>query len=325
MPDPNKSRTFAPLGGVIPILVTPFELDGTISMDQLDREIDFLANTGVGWVGFGFGSEVWRLDPDELGATMQHAVQYSAGRIGIVGNAEMTSVRAGIAAVRRVAEAGAQLALVHPRLAAGIGSEALFDAFGEVAEQGTLPIIIQDAPQISGVTLPAATLARLLVEITGVVAVKIEPLAPAPKISAISAALEGRAATIIGGSGGFDFIHELQRGSSGTMPGPAHPEVFDLARRQLARGERASAFQSHARLLPLITLCSRNMDTFLFVQKYVLHRRGILEQPVLRSPHVCLEERLRHEVDELLDDLGLLEFFDDCASKLHADGVSDGK
>jgi 4-hydroxy-tetrahydrodipicolinate synthase len=305
-----------PLSGTIPILVTPFRPDGAVDLPQLERELDFLREAGVRWVGFGFGSEVPRLDPDELAETVEHAVRHAAGRLGVVGNAELTSVKAGVGAVRRVAQTGAQLAMVRPTLPAGIEPEALFSTFAEVAEQAGVPIVVQDAPQNTGVTLPAVTLARLLSEIPMVAAVKVEPQAPAPKMSAIVRALQGRPGTVIGGHGGLDYVHELQRGSAGTMPGPAFPEVFQLAAQQLQSGQRAEAFQTHARVLPLITLGTRDMDTFLYVQKHVLQRRGILDAPVLRSPHTPLEAGLAEEVDELITDLELLPFFDRCAAEL---------
>lgn len=307
-----------PLRGVIPIFVTPFELDGAVSFDQLEREIDFLYSAGVRWAGFGFGSEVARLDPDELAKVVRHAANYSSGRLAIIGNAELTSGRAGTTAVRRVAEAGAQVALVRPSVSPETGPEAAFEAFAEVAEGGGLPIIVQDAPQVTGVVLPAFILARLLTESAGVAAVKVEPTAPARKVSAVVEALGGRPGTIIGGSGGFDYVHELQRGSSGTMPGPAYPEPFQLAAAQLARGDRLHALETHARVLPLVALGSRNMDTFLVVQKHILRRRGVLREPVLRAPFVPVGPELMHEVDELLDDLQLLAFFDDCAMELRS-------
>jgi dihydrodipicolinate synthase/N-acetylneuraminate lyase len=315
-PIDSPPSAIPPLGGTIPIVVTPFRSEGSVDLPQLERQLDFLHGVGVRWVGFGFGSEVPRLEPDELAEMMKHAARYASGRLGIVGNAELTSTRAGVGAVRRVAQTGAHLAMVRPTLAAGIGPEALFEAFAEVAEHGGLPIVVQDAPQNTGVTLPAVTLARLLADVPGVAALKVEPQAPAPKISAIMQALDGRSGTVIGGLGGLDYVHELQRGSAGTMPGPAFPEVFLLAAQQLESGERAEAFRTHARVLPLITLGTRDMDSFLFVQKHLLHRRGVLDTPVLRSPHSSLEARLADEVDELLIDLELLPFFDQCAAQV---------
>ena len=59
-------------------------------------------------------------------------------------------------------------------------------------------------------------------------------------------------------------------------------------------------------------LCKRDMDTFLFVQKYVLMKRGALGTTRLGRPHRDLDPHLADEVDELLDALALLELFDRC-------------
>jgi len=67
-----------------------------------------------------------------------------------------------------------------------------------------------------------------------------------------------------------------------------------------------------AQAMPLMMLCKRDMDTFLFVQKYVLMKRGVLRTVRLGRPHRDLDPRLAGEVDELLDALALPELFDRC-------------
>lgn len=294
------------ISGVVPILVTPFGADGQVDGAQMDRQVNFLASAGVRWVGLGFGSEVPRLDADELSALMARVVRQSAGRLGVVGNAEMTSVRAGISAVRRVAAAGAHAAMLRPSGLGGLPQETLYRAIAQVAGEGGLPLVVQDAPQNTLVELGAETLARLLREVPQVVAVKVEPPAPAPKISQVVRALDGAPGVVIGGLGGAEWLHELDRGATATMPGPALPEVFAGIARRHAEGDRAGAITLLSRVLPLIVLGNRGMDTFLTIQKHVLTRRGILAGTVLREPHAAVEERLLDEVDELLEALDLL-------------------
>jgi 4-hydroxy-tetrahydrodipicolinate synthase len=306
-----------PLRGVIPILVTPFASDGSVDLDELEAELEFLLAAGVVWVGFGYGSEAHRLSPSELGTAMRHAVRCCEGRARVVGNAEMTSVSAGIEAVGRVRECGADLAMMRLSSLGGAADDELLEALAAVALGAGLPIVVQDAPQNTGVQLSADLLARLLCEVPAVAAVKIEPPAPASKMSAISELLErsGRSkgtGTIVGGSGGLDWLHELERGAEGTMPGPAHPELFAAVAALHERDERALAFELFARVLPLITLAGRSMESFLFVQKHVLVRRGVLSSSRLRRPHSPLEAHLAREVDEILEVLGLFELFERC-------------
>lgn len=306
------ARVSDELTGVIPILVTPFAEDGTVSLDDLDRELEFLVEAGVRCAGFGFGSEVDRLGDAELAVLVERAVATAAGRLTIFGNAEMRSVTGGIEQVRRVAATGAQFALVRPGGLDGVSQEALFDAFAAVATRGGIPIIVQDAPQNTGLELAPETLARLLTDAPGVAAVKVEPANPARKIERVSARLGDAGGTIIGGAGGLDYLYELQRGACGTMPGPAYPELFAAVDRLHRKGDRRLAHELMSRAMPLIVLGKRDMDTFLFVQKYVLQRRNVLRTVGLGRPHRDLDPRLAGEVDELLEALELLELFGRC-------------
>jgi 2-keto-3-deoxy-L-arabinonate dehydratase len=306
------TSAFPPLRSVIPILVTPFADDGSVDFAQLDAQIEFLVDAGVGWAGFGFGSESPRLAEEELEEAMARAVASAAGRLGIVGNAAMTSVAGGVEAVRRVRRAGAQLSMVRPSGLEGVGEDELFETVAAVAAGGGLPLVVQDAPQNTGVQMPPRFLARLLREVPRVAAVKVEPPGPAPKMSRIVEELSGEPGVIIGGSGGLDYLHELERGAVGTMPGPAYPEIFRATESLHAAGERREAFRLFSRVLPLMTLCNRGMETFLYVQKHVLVRRGVLTTAHLRRPHRPLDDRLSAEVDGLLDVLGILELLDQC-------------
>lgn len=300
------------LAGVIPILVTPFTPDGGVSLEDLDRQLEFLIGAGVRWAGFGFGSEVHRLGEAQLASLVTRAVATAGGRLGIIGNAELRIVTGAIEQVRRVQATGAQLAMVRPGGLDGVAQDDLFDAFAAVADRGGLPIIVQDAPQNTGVDLAPATLARLLADVPGVAALKIEPASPARKIELISAKLGDVGGPIIGGAGGVDYLHELERGACGTMPGPAYPELFAALGRLHAKGDRRQAHELIAQAMPLMALCKRDMDMFLFVQKHVLMRRGVLRNTGLGRPHRELDPHLAGEVDELLDALDLLELFGRC-------------
>jgi dihydrodipicolinate synthase/N-acetylneuraminate lyase len=308
----SSAPTAQDLTGVIPILVTPFTKDGQVSLEDLDRQLEFLIEAGVRTAGFGFGSEASRLSEAELSGLVTRAVATAAGRLTIFGNAEMRSVTGGIEQVRRVQAAGAQLALVRPGGLDGVTQDALFEAFAAVAADGGVPIIVQDAPQNTGVELAPGTLARLLTEASGVAAVKVEPANPARKIELITERMGGVPGVIIAGAGGAEFLHELERGACGTMPGPAHPELFAAVQRLHAKGDRRQAWELMAKVMPLLVLGKRNMDTFLFVQKHVLSRRNVLRVTGLGRPHRPLDPHLASETDELLEELELLELFGRC-------------
>jgi 4-hydroxy-tetrahydrodipicolinate synthase len=300
------------VAGVIPILVTPFNQEGVVSFDDLDRELEFLIEVGILRAGFGFGSEVDRLADAELSSAVGHAVAATSGRLMIIGNAEMRSITSGIEQVRRMEAAGAPLALVRPAGLQGASQEGLLEAFATVAESGGIPIIVQDAPGSTGVDLAPATLARLLMHVPAVAAVKVEPADPARKIRLIMDRLDGHPGTVIGGGGGLQYLRELQRGARGTMPGPAYPELFAAAGRLHSKGERQAAQKLMARAMPLLSLGAQDGDAFIFVQKHVLRRRGVLSAVGRSRPHWDVDPELAQDIDELLDTLALLELFDEC-------------
>jgi 4-hydroxy-tetrahydrodipicolinate synthase len=289
------------LAGVVPVLLTPFEPDGQIDWAGLEREARFLVESGFGWLAVGAGSEVHRLDQEEVAAYISLLVGVGAGQARVIAGVEVTSVRAGVAAVRRAQRAGAEVAMLRCGRLEGVNQDELFEAFRQVAEQGGLPVVVQDLPGLSGVELAPATLARLLSEVPGVIAAKIEPAAPAPKITQVMALLGDTGGTVLGGAGGADFVHELDRGARGTMPGAAFPEVFVRLQSLHAAGDGAGARRLMATLLPLMTLSARSFETFLFVQKYVLVRRGIFTTTFLRSPHGLVEAaRVSDEIEALI-------------------------
>src|SRR5699024_9661656 len=116
--------------------------------------------------------------------------------------------------------------------------EAMVETVGAVARDAAVDIVFQDAPQHTGVELSPRTLARLIVEIPKVAAVKVEPPRGATeKIGQVRQALGDAPGAIIGGLGGRDLVHELLRGGTGTMPGPALPDLFQQILHGVGHGD----------------------------------------------------------------------------------------
>jgi 4-hydroxy-tetrahydrodipicolinate synthase len=283
------SRAMEPLllSGVVPILMTPVLENDQLGWDDLRREVDFLLAHGTAAYSFGFGSEVFRLTDAERDAALDVVVERTAGRAHVI-----ASVLAGstAAAVQRaeVAKAGGAVAIMLPAPVFGVADqEALFRHYATVGAEVDIAIVVQDAPSMSGSELPTELLVRLAQEVPQVVALKIESEPSAPKIGRVAEQLDGEA-TVLGGGAGLDFLHELQR-------------VLRLHR----QGERQDARREFERLLPLLVLALRSMDTFLFVEKEILRRRGVFTAARLRLPTAAPEPLLIAELDALLREFDL--------------------
>lgn len=296
--------------GVVPILVTPFATDGSVLLSELAAELDFLVSAGVQWVGIGYGSEVNKLDALEVAELVAATVELAAGRLKVLGNADVPSTRAGVAAVRRAVDAGADAVMVRPAGLVGVPQSAVVSAFVETANESGAALVIQDAPQNTGVEMSAATLVSIARAAPTVVALKIEPPAPAPKMTEIAALAGSAPVAMLGGLGGAGFLQELQRGAVGTMPGPAFPDVFAEIHRLYLAGDGAAATRLLWRIAPFTVLGSRDMESFLFIQKYLLRRRGVIGSTCLRAPHRAIDPWLEREINELIEGLGMAELLE---------------
>ena len=285
--------------GIVPIISMPFGPDGRIDIADLCREVDFLAGLDVPAFGFGFGSEVLRLTDQERDESVRAAAEHLDGRKPLLAGVGAGSVRAVIGRSEATALAGADILMVNPP--PGATPDDVRTVMREAAATGR-GIMVQDAPSFSLTEMSVDLLEELVDRIPGIIALKIESVPSAPKIGAVAKRLAGRV-SVLGGNGGGDFYHELRRGSDGTVPGAGFPEAFIDVWKIHRRGEKREAREAFNRLLPLITLSARSLDTFLWVQKECLRRRGVLHSPALRAPSAAIDPELPAELDDLLNDL----------------------
>jgi 2-keto-3-deoxy-L-arabinonate dehydratase len=110
-----------------------------------------------------------------------------------------------------------------------------------------------------------------------------------------------------GGGAGLNLLHELARGAHGTMPGAALADAFLRIWKLYRADRRQDARREFDRLLPLLVLGTRSLDTFLFVEKEILRRRGVFSTARLRLPALPPEPELGAELDRLLDALDFLQ------------------
>jgi dihydrodipicolinate synthase/N-acetylneuraminate lyase len=288
--------------GIIPILSMPFHHDDSIDSESLVRQAEFLIGTGVDGIGFGFGSEIYRLtdaERDDALATVAGAV---GGRVPIVAATGTNSTRSAVLRGQAAKAAGADVLMITPPAMASAGPAEVYAHYSTIAGEVGLPIIVQDAPTMTGVVLADTLLARLAGEIDLVAAVKVESMPPAPKVGTV-AELVGDRAAVLGGAGGIDFVHELQRGGKGTIPGAALSELFVYVWSRFQAGDVVAARRCFNRFLPLLNLTTRSIDQFLFTQKEILYRRGVLLSSRLRTPSEHIDPVFVSELDQMLADL----------------------
>ena len=140
--------------------------------------------------------------------------------------------------------------VLPPRQAAG--RNALVSHFGAVADAAGLPVLVQDSPQVTGVTLDVPTLAAMAKAHPLVASVKSEIPGAGEKASAIHA--EGL--ELIAGWGGLNYLEQIDRGAAGCFPGCDLGPAIVAIDRDARAGDRVAAQELYRRVLPFLSLAS---------------------------------------------------------------------
>ncbi|MEZ0469882.1 dihydrodipicolinate synthase family protein [Luteimonas salinilitoris] len=288
--------------GVFPIVNTTFREDGSIDLDSQRRLVRFLLDAGAHGLGlFGNASEGYTLGADERLQLLRAIVREVDGRVPVIVSSGHTGTDLAVALSREAEAGGADGLMIMPPHLMKPDAEGVFHYFRAISDAVRIPIMVQDAPLMSGVPIGAPLIARMARELERVRYVKVEAPPTAPKISAI---LEGTDAppVLFGGLNGQFLLEELDRGAVGTMPGSdltaAFVAMWDLWR----AGDRAGARREFARYLPLIRY-ELQPGLGVAVMKHNLVAAGVIASARVRHPTRELDAAGLREIGELRADL----------------------
>lgn len=283
--------------GVTPILMMPFTTDERVDHQALGEQVAAMRGFGVNALGLGFASEVHRLDVAEVEEVIGTIAEAAGPDVAVMSHLWAGSTRGALRGIERAAAAGADIVMLPLPALNAVDDASALRYFRTLADDAALPIVVQDAPGSTGTAISLPVLGELLAH-PRVLAVKVESTPSVPKIEAL-AKLTLRANGIIGGGGGLEYLHELRRGATGTMPSSAVTDILMAIHRSHLDGDGSEARELFVRLMPLLAVSTRSFDTYLTVQKQILVWRGLMASPALRTPHEPADEGLTMELEPL--------------------------
>lgn len=292
------------LRGVLPITLTPFTDDGAVDEGSIDTLVeDYLGAGAHGLTILGIMGEAARLLDAEREAVLQRYVQATAGRVPVVVGVSARATAMSLDYARRAEDAGAAAVMLAPPDNTK-NLDLVFEHFATVAGALSIPVVVQDEPVNTGVTMPAPFLVRLLDGIEGCRYLKLEETPTLPKITAVR-----RQATmpvgIFGGLGGLYLYEELLRGADGIMTGFGFPRVLVDTYELFTAGEHRQAQEYFFRHLPLIRYEAQLGVGGVTIRKQVFARRGAISSPHARRPAPPVDELTLAELDDLIAAVGL--------------------
>jgi dihydrodipicolinate synthase/N-acetylneuraminate lyase len=311
MPDATVSnpKQQRPIQGVLAVFQTPFHADdnaaGTIDFSTLEQEIHWLYDHGVDGIVMGMVSETLRLSGEEREQLATAACRFGCERGVVVISAGAESTHTAMRYARQAETAGADAVMVIPPISVAVSEDELKRYYEQIIQAIQIPVIVQDASGYVGRPMSIAMQAALFNEYGDRVMFKPEATPIGPRLSALRDATHGRA-PVFEGSGGIALVDSYRRGIVGTMPGADLIDGIVALWQALQAGDDQRIYQLSLPISALIAI-QNSLDAFLAVEKYLLVKRGIFKNRIVRGPvGYTLDEETRGEVDRLFAQLQAL-------------------
>jgi 4-hydroxy-tetrahydrodipicolinate synthase len=296
------SDTPRPISGTWFVSPTPFTSDGSVDTTGLASIVDACAAWGVdGVTVLGVMGEVSALSDHERDEVLRTVLTAARDRVSVAVGCSSSSAVLTAERIEHAVSLGAAAVMVSaPTLLQN--TDQLGSYFASACASCSVPVIVQDEPAATGVSLPVSALIAALDGAASSI-VKLEDPPTPTKISRLLAVRPEL--TVFGGLGGVSAYAELRRGARGTMTGFAFPEVLRALRLAVEAGEHAAAARLFDRFLPYISF-EGQQRVGLGIRKEVLRRRGVIADSRTRALRPNLDEVTLAELDDVLARVGLV-------------------
>ena len=152
--------------------------------------------------------------------------------------------------------------------------------YKRISDAINIPIFIQD---ISNAPVPPAMAVQIARESENACYAKVETPPTAPRTTEAKR-LGGDDLIIFGGAGGNFFVEEMRRGSLGTMPGSAIPEVFAKTWDLFQDGKEDEAQSYFDKYIPLLKTLGQGLGINYHLTKELMRIRGVFKTAYVRHP-----------------------------------------
>ena len=289
--------------GVCPVVNVPFNEDYSIDFDGLKNVVDFIVDKGCGSIClFAFNSEPYKMSFAEKLETIKAFLKAVDKRIetliGIVENSMADCIELGKCAK----ENGADGMILYPPALSTPQGDALVEYFKTITEAVDLPVMIQDNPRSTGVTMSLDMLIDAFNDIEQFKYIKVECPIPMRKMRAIVEKTKGEL-KCYSGNGGIFAIDAFLSGASGIMPGVLLAGEFNEMTKYFENGEIDKARDMFEKLLPLTWYEDQSLEFYIACEKYVLKQLGIIKSDTVRKPGVTLSDFEKKELMNLYNRL----------------------
>ena len=282
-------------------LVTPFQADGSIDFDALDRLIEYQIQGGADFLCImGTTAETPTLSREEKRLLKEHFVERVAGRVPLLMGCGGNNTAAILEELQTENWKGIDGILSVCPYYNKPTQEGLYQHFAAIAKTSPVPVVLYNVPGRTGVNMTAETTLRLAREFENIVAIK----EASGNITQMDDIIKNKPKhfDVISGDDGITFPL-ITLGAEGVISviGNALPAEFSRMVRLALKGEYNTSLSIHHKFTELFKL--------LFVDgnpagvKAMLSEMGLI-QNVLRLPLIPTRLTTMEKISQIVRDLG---------------------
>lgn len=282
-------------------LVTPFQTDGSIDFDALDRLIEYQIQGGADFLCImGTTAETPTLSREEKRLLKEHFVERVAGRVPLLMGCGGNNTAAILEELQTENWKGIDGILSVCPYYNKPTQEGLYQHFAAIAKASPVPVVLYNVPGRTGVNMTAGTTLRLAREFENIVAIK----EASGNITQMDDIIKNKPKhfDVISGDDGITFPL-ITLGAVGVISviGNALPAEFSRMVRLALKGEYNTSLSIHHKFTELFKL--------LFVDgnpagvKAMLSEMGLI-QNILRLPLIPTRLTTMEKISQIVRELG---------------------
>lgn len=287
------------LQGICPIIATPFTAEGEVDYESMTHLLRTLARGGCHALTlFGIAGEYYKLSEGEMKEMIALVVrECRAANVPSIISITQHATELAVKQARYTEAAGADCLMLLPPFFLKPGAGALYQHIKAVAQSVSIPIMLQYAPEQTGVAMDPALLARLSEEAPNILHHKIECRPPGGYISRLLELTQGSVSIFVGNAG-FQMLEGLDRGAVGVMPGCSMFDLYLKIYRAWQQQERPTALHLHTELLAMLNHIRQDVEEIICYEKRILARRGFIQNDYCRKPSFATDPHFDRLFDE---------------------------
>lgn len=288
--------------GVVPPVITPVDSDDRVDEKSLRNIIEHVVGDGVhGVFILGTTGEFYGVEIEEKKRAVAIAVDQVRGRVPVYAGASAITTRECVKLAHLAQEEGAQAVTVLTPMFITPSEEELFDHFGTIASSTSLPVVLYNNPDRTGINMSAQLVERLA-DIPNIVGVK-DSSGDMTLTSEYIRRTRGKNFRVLAGRDTL-ILATLVYGGYGCVAATANvaPALVVEIYEKFRAGDLPGALEAQYRLAPLRV--AFNLGSFPVVIKDALNLLGIPAGDPIRPIGHCTEPNLG-KLRAILEQMGL--------------------